>query len=183
MAVSAAFRDAFCDGLLRLAEDGQLVGVTADEARTTVAAMQAKHWEVFAKPFDTPETVIDYLSRYVHAVAISNHRITNIAAGQVSFTHHDNQDGGKQKEMTLSAFEFIRRFLLHVLPERFVRIRYYGLHHSAARKTKLPRARALLGLPPALPKVAKLVLAVWLESVEGVDPNRCRFCGAEASLA
>ncbi|MEK7323870.1 MAG: transposase, partial [Chloroflexota bacterium] len=68
------------------------------------------------------------MSRYVHAVAISNYRITNIADGQVSFTYYDNQDGGKQKELTLTAVEFIRRFLLHVLPDRFVRIRYYGLH-------------------------------------------------------
>ena len=123
------------------------------------------------------------MSRYVHAVAISNYRITAVANGQVSFTYHDNQDGGKQKELTLTAVEFIRRFLLHVLPERFVRIRYYGLHHSAARKTKLPRARALLGLPPELPKVTKLVLAMWLETVVGEELHRCRFCGAWGTLA
>ncbi|MBI4768913.1 MAG: transposase, partial [Chloroflexi bacterium] len=144
VAVSAAFRDAFCEGLVRLAEEGKLVGVelaereaVATSVKATVAEMQAKKWEVFAKPFEKPEAVIEYRSRYVHAVAISNHRITNIAQGQVSFTYHDNADGGKQKEMTLPGVEFIRRFLLHVLPERFVRVRYYGLHHSAARKSKL----------------------------------------------
>ena len=126
--------------------------------------------------------MIEYLSRYVHAVAISNYRLTHIGDGQVSFTYHDNQAGGKQKEMTLPAVEFIRRFLWHVLPERFVRIRYYGLHHSAARKSKLPRARALLGLPPEAPKVTKLVLAVWLESVVGEDLHRCRWCGAVGTL-
>ena len=183
VAVSAAFRDAFCAGLVRLAEAGQLAGVDVAEVKTTVAAMQAKAWEVFAKPFETPERVIEYLSRYVHAVAISNSRITNIADGQVSFTYYDNQDGGKQKELTLTALEFIRRFLLHVLPERFVRIRYYGLHHRAARKTKLPRARALLGLPPELPRVTKLMLAAWLETVVGEELPRCRWCGAWGTLA
>jgi hypothetical protein len=183
VAVSAAFRDAFCAGLVRLAEAGQLVGVEPGTVTATVAAMRAKAWEVFAKPFATPERVIEYLSRYVHAVAISNYRLTHIAAGQVSFTYHDNSDGGKLKELTLSALEFIRRFLLHVLPERFVRIRYYGLHHSAARKTKLPRARALLGLSSALPKVAKLMLAEWLEEVVGDALHRCHFCGAFGSLA
>ncbi len=183
VAVSAVFRDQFCAGLVQLAEQGQLVGVDVAEVKAAVAAMRAKAWEVFAKPFATPERVIEYLSRYVHAVAISNYRITHIAAGQVRFTYYDNQDGGKQKELTLSAVEFIRRFLLHVLPERFVRIRYYGLHHSAARKTKLPRARALLGLPPELPKVTKLVLATWLETVLGEDLHRCHWCGAWGSLA
>jgi hypothetical protein len=113
VAVSAAFRDAFCGGLVRLAEQGQLVGVTTEEAQTTVAAMQAKKWEVFARPFEKPQAVIEYLSRYVHAVAISNYRITSIAGGQVSFRYYDNQDGGKQKVLTLTAVEFIRRFLLH----------------------------------------------------------------------
>ena len=183
LAVSAAFRDQFCAGLVQLAERGQLVGVDVAEVKAAVAAMQAKAWEVFAKPFAKPEAVVDYLSRYVHAVAISNYRITNVADGQVSFTYYDNPDAGKQKVMTLSALEFIRRFLWHVLPDRFVRIRYYGLHHSAARKTKLPRARALLGLPPELPKVTKLVLAVWLETVVGEDRHRCHFCGASGSMA
>lgn len=140
-------------------------------------------WEVFAKPFATPDVVIDYLSRYVHAVAISNYRIRRIANGQVSFSYYDNPAGGLKKTLTLPALEFIRRFLLHVLPERFVRIRYYGLHHSAARKTKLPCARALLGLPPELPKVLKLVLAVWLETILGEDRHRCPFCGAVGTLA
>lgn len=183
VAVSAAFRDAFCTGLLRLAERGQLVGVPLAEAQTTATAMRAKDWEVFAKPFEKPEAVLDYLSRYVHAVAISNYRLTRVADGCVRFTYHDNQDGGQLKELTLPALEFIRRFLWHVLPERFVRIRYYGLHHSAARTTKLPRARALLGLPPAVPKVVKLVLAEWLETLLGDSPHRCPFCGALGTLA
>jgi Putative transposase/Transposase zinc-binding domain len=183
VAMSAAFRNAICDGLEQLVEQGTLVGVAIDEVKTTVAEMRAKAWEVFAKPFSRPEAVYEYLSRYVHAVAISNYRITNIADGQVSFTYYDNQAGGEKKVMTLPAVEFIRRFLWHVLPAGFVRIRHYGLHHSSARKTKLPRARALLGLSPALPVVAKLVLAEWLATIFGEELHRCPFCGALGSMS
>lgn len=183
VAVSAAFRDAFCAGLMQLAETGQLVGVEEAEVKASVAAMQAKNWEVFAKPFAKPDAVIEYLSRYVHAVAIANYRITQIANGQVSFTYHDHQDGGKQKEMTLTALEFIRRFLWHVLPDGFVRIRYYGLHHSQARVAKLPRCRTLLGLAAELPEVKELALTEWLEEVVGVELHRCHFCGAYGSLS
>lgn len=181
-AVSAMFRDSFCDGLVQLAEQGKLKGVDAAEVKVTVAEMRAKNWEVFAKPFEEPDAVYEYLSRYVHAVAISNYRITNIADGQVSFSYYDNQADGEKKIMTLPAVEFIRRFLWHVLPTRFVRIRHYGLHHSSARKTKLPRARSLLGLSPELPVVAKLVLAEWLLDVIGEDLHHCRFCGAAATM-
>jgi hypothetical protein len=182
VAVSAVFRDQFCTGLQRLAQRGQLVGVSAAEVATTVAAMQAQNWEVFIKPFDEPTAVIEYLSRYVQSVAISNYRITDIVQGQVSFTYHDNRAGGEVKELTLSALEFIRRFLLHVLPDQFVRIRYYGLHHSAARKTKLARVRALLGVSPEPPVIPKLELPVWLETVLGVEVYRCRWCGTIGGL-
>jgi hypothetical protein len=168
---------------MQLAETGQLVGVEEAEVKASVAAMQAKNWEVFAKPFAKPDAVIEYLSRYVHAVAIANYRITQIANGQVSFTYHDHQDGGKQKEMTLTALEFIRRFLWHVLPDGFVRIRYYGLHHSQARVAKLPRCRTLLGLAAELLEVKELALTEWLEEVVGVELHRCHFCGAYGSLS
>jgi hypothetical protein len=182
VAVSATFRDAFCDGLEQLAEQGKLKGVAVHEVKASVAEMRTKDWEVFVKPFSRPEAVYEYLSRYVHAVAISNYRITGIADGQVSFTYYDNQAGGEKKVMTLSAMEFIRRFLWHVLPAGFVRIRHYGLHHSSARKTKLPRARSLLGLTPTLPVVAKLILVEWLADILGEQLHLCRFCGAIASL-
>lgn len=183
VAVSAAFRDRFCAGLLRLAEQGQLVGVEVDVARATLAELQAKAWEVFAKPFANPQAVYEYLSRYVHQVAISNTRISALADGQVSFTYHDNQAGGQLKEMTLTAVEFIRRFLWHVLPDGFVRIRYYGLHHSQARARKLPRCRVMLGLAAELPEVKELAQTEWLEEVVGVELHRCRFCGACGALS
>ena len=147
--------------------------------------------EVFINPFEEPTAVIEYLSRYVQSVAIANYRITDIVQGQVSFTYHDNRAGGEVKELTLSAVEFIRRFLLHVLPDQFVRIRYYGLHHSAARKTKLARARALLGLPsqpPVVPKSGAACLAgnrrraSSCTAVGGVAPSAVWCIGARWSI-
>jgi hypothetical protein len=182
VALSAYFRDRFCAGLAKLSEQADFNLPPEFDLMAVLAQMQAKCWEVFIKAFKGPEVVYDYLSRYVNQVAISNYRITDISQGQVSFSYHDNLDEGQQKTMTLSAHQFIARFLWHVLPDRFVRIRYYGLHHSQARKRKLPRCRALLGLTRALPEVAPLCLVTWLERVVGVDIHRCPFCGAEGRL-
>jgi hypothetical protein len=126
---------------------------------------------------DKPEQLYDYLARYIYRIAISNYRIVDISGGPVSFTYYDNKDGGQQKEMSLPAVEFMRRFLLHVLPQRFVRVRHCGLHHSNKRKD-LERCRALLGLEPELPEPPQLKLSEWVQSVLGVDPLMCLFCGA-----
>jgi hypothetical protein len=85
-------------------------------------------WVVYSKPpFKDAETLIDYLGRYTHRIAIGNHRILKMEDGQVFFSWRDYADGNKKKIMKLEASEFIRRFLLHVLPEKFVKLRYYGL--------------------------------------------------------
>src|SRR5208337_2533638 len=95
-------------------------------------------WVVYAKPpFAGPQQVVDYLGRYTHRVAISNHRLLDIEDGQVKFNWRDYRDHNQQKTMTLSAEEFIRRFLLHVLPSGFHRIRYYGFLGNRYRKEKL----------------------------------------------
>jgi hypothetical protein len=107
-------------------------------------------WVVYAKPpFAGPHQVVDYVGRYTHRVAISNHRIVNIENGQVKFNWRDYRDNHQQKTMPLSADEFIRRFLLHVLPNGFHRIRYYGFLGNRHRKKKLERCRQLLGMAPA----------------------------------
>jgi hypothetical protein len=107
-------------------------------------------WVVYAKPpFAGPQQVVDYVGRYTHRVAISNHRLVDIEEGQVKFTWRDYRDNNQQKTMTLSADEFIRRFLLHVLPSGFHRIRYYGFLGNRHRKVKLARCRQLLGMTPA----------------------------------
>lgn len=193
VALSADYRDKFCAGLRRLLGKEQLIlSGTQTEAGVLekVAHMQAKSWEVYANAFEGPEVVYAYLSRYVHQVAISNYRISNCAEGQVSFSYLDNHDKepesgrGKTKEMTLPALKFIARFLWHVLPTRFMRIRHYGLHHSSARSQKLPRCRELLGLSPELPAVPELGLRAWLETFIPADElDRCPFCQAQGSLS
>ncbi len=91
-----------------------------------------KSWIVNAKqPFGGPEQVIEYLGRYTHKVAISNHRIVSLSDGKVSFRYKDYADGSRQKVMTLEATEFLRRFCLHILPHRFRKIRYYGFLSNA----------------------------------------------------
>jgi hypothetical protein len=91
-------------------------------------------WVVYAKrPFSGPESVIEYLGRYTHKIAISNHRISNVEDGKVSFSYKDYKHGAVKKEMTLDASEFIRRFAMHILPKGFVRIRHYGILSSTSK--------------------------------------------------
>jgi Putative transposase len=106
-------------------------------------------WVVYAKPpFAGPQQVVDYVGRYTHRVVISNHRIVDIEDGQVKFKWRDYRDNNQQKTMPLTADEFIRRFLLHVLPSGFHRIRYYGFLGNRHRKEKLEHCRQLLGMAP-----------------------------------
>jgi hypothetical protein len=180
--LSRDFRDEFCKGLKRLHDRGRLkmVGKAANvDVGKLIKQMQSKRWEVFIKAApDDAKTICDYLGKYTQRVAISNYRILSIAKGQVQFTYHDNRDGGQEKVMSLPALEFMRRFLSHVLPGRFHRIRHYGLHHSSKRQA-LELCRGLLGLPEALPEEPKLDLREWLLSIlpEEEDPMRCPFCG------
>ena len=91
-----------------------------------------KSWVVYAKrPFGGPKHVIEYLGRYTHKVAVSNHRITAVDAEQVSFTYKDYRDGGSTKTMTLCNEDFTKRFVQHILPHRIVRIRHYGIPSSS----------------------------------------------------
>lgn len=104
-------------------------------------------WFVYAKrPFAGPEQVLDYVGRYTHRVALSNNRLLDIENDQVKFKWKDYKQGDQIKTMTVSADEFIRRFLLHVLPNRFQRIRYYGLLGNRHRQQKLDQCRRLLGM-------------------------------------
>jgi hypothetical protein len=113
-----------------------------------LAPLRRRKWVVYAKaPFGGPERVLDYLGRYTHRVAISNHRLKELKDGQVSFTYKDYKHQHQQKVMTLSADEFLRRFLMHVLPNHFQRIRYYGLLGNRHRAENLTRCRALLAMP------------------------------------
>jgi hypothetical protein len=118
-----------------------------------LARLRKTKWVVYAKPpFGGPERVLDYLGRYTHRVAISNNRLQQLKDGQVTFAYKDYKDEQQQKLMTLSADQFLRRFLLHVLPEGFQRIRHYGLFSNRHRAENLARCRELLGASaPAAP--------------------------------
>jgi hypothetical protein len=190
--LSAAYRDKLLAGVEKLYRQGQLrlAGAAAElDVPGLLAELRAKKWEVFIKPFATPEAVTEYLSRYVHQVAISNYRLESLENGVVKFRYYDNRERaetgekGPEKVLTLTAEEFIRRFLLHILPTGYKRIRYYGLHSSSARSAKLPRCRALLGLSPALPEIPELSLLDWLAQVLGEEAvDSCPYCGAVGSL-
>ena len=110
-------------------------------------------WVVYAKPpFAGPDEVLKYVAGYTHSVAISNSRLLDIKNEKVRFRWKDYRNENRQKTMALSADEFIRRFLLHVLPEGFQRIRYYGFLANRHREENLARCRELLKMPPPEPK-------------------------------
>jgi hypothetical protein len=143
------------------------------EAKTT-------EWVVYAKrPFAGPEQVLDYVGRYTHRVAISNNRLLDMENGQIRFQWKDYRHGDQVKTMTLSADEFIRRFLLHVLPEGFQRIRYYGFLANRYRQNKLDQCRLLLGMeltgkiPASLPEKDYLDR---YEDLTGCSLRKCPQC-------
>jgi hypothetical protein len=122
-AMSIVFKNKLMQGLLILINEHHMPLLSVDERNN----LYSKSWVVYAKqPFGGPEQVIEYLARYSHKVAISNHRITAITGGKVSFRYKDYADGCQQKAMTLEATEFLRRFCLHILPKGFRKIRHYG---------------------------------------------------------
>ena len=125
----------------------------ANAFRSYCAPLKQIEWVVYAKPpFAGPQQVLDYVGRYTHRVAISNNRLLDVEQGQVSFHWNDYRHHHRQKTMTLSADEFIRRFLIHVLPEGFQRIRYYGFLSNRHRGEKLPLCRQLLEMPAVDPE-------------------------------
>ena len=153
--LSRLFRRLFIEGLLALhragdlAFFGDLTGLSEPQAFAAyLAPLRKTEWVVYAKPpFGGPEAVLAYLSRYTHRVAISNSRIVSADANTVAFRWKDYRikNGDRQKVMRLSTSEFIRRFLIHVLPDGFHRIRHYGLLASATRKANIAKVRSLLG--------------------------------------
>ena len=154
--LSRVFRGKFVAGLKRAFRKGKLLfpgSLKALEGEKTFAAFLRKlfrqNWVVYAKPpFGGPEHVLHYLARYTHRVAISNHRLIQLADGQVTFRWKDYAHGGKKRKMTVTAHEFLRRFLLHVLPKGFVRIRFFGFLANRRRSTLLPQCRRLLTAQP-----------------------------------
>jgi putative transposase/transposase-like zinc-binding protein len=173
-----ALQQAFARGKLRFA--GGVAGLAEPGAfQAFVGALRASDWVVYAKPpFAGPTQVLEYLGRYTHRVAISNNRLISVADGQVRFRWKDYAHGNRVKTMTLSAAEFLRRFLLHVLPAGFVRIRYFGFLANRGRTGKLARCRELLAPgPPRVPTGPEPVAPLMLR-VTGVDITQCPMCHA-----
>lgn len=143
-------------------------------------ALYRKEWVVYIKPpFASPQAVVKYLGQYTHRIAISNHRIISFENGMVTFRWKDYKDNYIRKTMTLGCVEFIRRFLMHVVPKGFMRIRHYGFLANRNRKTKLVRCRAFFGKKPPVKKIGKRTS--WIEAfkkLHGYDPRRCKVCKA-----
>lgn len=137
-----------------------------------------KEWVVYCKPpFKTAACVVEYLGRYTHRVAISNNRILKLENGQVTFKWRDYRENSKWKEMTVSAEEFIRRFLLHILPHGFMKIRHYGFLSSRGKQKKLKLCKLLTGTK----LIAKIKVATedLIEKLIGRKPFVCQSCGCQ----
>jgi hypothetical protein len=181
-ALSVVFRAKVLD-LLKQAfaqEKLKFVGRTshlaeADSFRQLLNSIRKKKWVVYAKkPFSSPEKVLGYLGRYTHRVAITNNRILGISDGRVSFSYRDRRNSDRVKTMTLEGSEFIRRFLLHVLPEGLQKIRHYGFLANRIKKQSLARCRELLSYEPRQ-REKKTSRAMMLE-VSGMDVLQCPSC-------
>jgi hypothetical protein len=157
--LSSVFRGKFLALLDQAAQRGEIhfagsTAVLADPVawKAFLSQMRRKDWVVYAKPpFGSPEQVLKYLARYTHRVAISNRRIISVTNQHVSFRYRDRRRADAMRTMTLEGTEFLRRFLLHLLPKGFVRIRYYGILANPVRADNLVRCRALLGRPTPVP--------------------------------
>lgn len=186
-ALSAVYRGKFCTGLHELYAagglqfHGQLVGLARRDDFQRLVQQAGRHpWVVYAKrPFAGPQQVLAYLSRYTHRVAITPSRLRALdpQARTVAFTWKDYADGSKRKTMTLSVTEFLRRFCLHLLPERFVKIRHYGLHGNRQRHSRLAQAWV------ALAQESRTSISVETGITDPLPkpppPRVCPFCSSQ----
>jgi len=192
--LSRVFRGKFIDFLKQAARRGKLTfhgnlaSLANPHAFEQLLDQVVRHdWVVYAKrPFGGPQQVLKYLARYTHRVAISNQRLLRFENGQVTFSWKDYARGNKQSTMTLAATEFMRRFLLHVLPSSFVKIRYYGFMANRCRKANIALARTLLGqlptaakaeLPPNEAHPTAIPDAEPTKDTISPGPGKCPVCG------
>ncbi len=168
-AMSKIFRARFAAGLRNL---------FPEENQSLYNKLFSKKWVVYAKlPFMGPKQVIEYLGRYTHKVAISNHRLINVNNDAVTFRYKDYRDGSANKVMTLGAHEFIRRFSLHILPKGLVRIRHYGILSSSRKKKELPEIHAQLN--SCYREVEKKDWKQISKERLGFNPDLCPCCKKE----
>jgi hypothetical protein len=185
--LSCEFRNRFLHLLERAFRKGQLEfhGRIEHLSNTNnfdqlIKSCGEKDWVVYSKPpFSGPEKVLDYLARYTHRIAISTHRLLTMDDGKVQFTWRDYKHGNIQQTMTLDAHEFIRRFLMHVLPDGFVRIRYFGFLTNRYRAKNLQLCRQLLNVKEQAADTRTPEKQDWAErllALTGKDPLKCPKC-------
>ncbi len=185
--LSSLFRGKFLDGLKKAYEAEELRFPGQIEELKEVLAFKKfltnlyhQEWVVYCKPpLKNPKKVMDYLGRYTHRVALSNDRLVKMEGDQVTFRWRDSAENNKIKLLTVEAFEFIRRFLLHVLPDHFVKVRYYGILSHRSRKRKLLWCKKLLGVSTDK-EPEELTKETWedlLTRITGIDPRVCPHCG------
>jgi hypothetical protein len=164
----AAFETALVNGDIHMSERA---------GRALLRQAAAKAWVVFSKPpIAGPDQVLRYLARYTHRIAIGNERLVALRHGAVTFRYRDRKRKNRRRELTLPAPQFVHRFLLHVVPRHFVRVRYYGLVAHPVRKRRLAQARTLLHAPePPQPQQRESRVDV-VRRLTGVDLTLCPFC-------
>jgi hypothetical protein len=184
--MSALFRGKFLNLFKAAVRNGEILyhGVLeryrdAREFSSLLDSLYESDWVVYAKPpFAGPKAVLKYLGRYTHRIAIADSRLVELTDTHVSFKWKDYAHENKPKVMTLTHVEFIRRFLLHVVPHGFVRIRYFGFLSQAVKK-KLAQCMKLLGLKPLEPLSEDIDKRAWnllLKELRGEDPLKCPLC-------
>jgi hypothetical protein len=182
--LSRVFRGKYLDGLRRAHRRGELRLVGKLRPLASAAAFQAflrllsrMDWVVYAKrPFGGPAQVLKYLARYTHRVAISNHRLVKLDTGRVTFRYTDYADSHKDKTMTLDAHEFLRRFVQHVLPAGFTKVRHYGLLANRFRADRVAVARRLLWVQAL--ELLRGPSRAEAFAVEPAGPRECERCGS-----
>lgn len=183
--LAKAFKKRYIEKLEAARKNGELIFPGETEKIGTAAGFESlvrtlwkKKWVVYAKrPFAGPEHVLSYLGAYTHRVAISNHRIKAVGDGEVTFVYKDRKNNNRTERMTLDASEFIRRFLLHVLPKGFMKIRYFGFLFHREKRKNIERIRALIGSSPARERqVGESVRDIMLR-ITGKDIALCPKCG------
>ena len=185
-ALSTVFRGKFCEALIQgstPAAAPRMEGLstlgTPENIKQLRAQLDAKEWVVYAKaPLAGPAHVLDYVSRYTHRVAIANHRLLDVRDGRVRFAYRNRRQGNRVQTMTLDADECIRRFLWHVLPRGFMRLRHYGFLANRHKARTLRRCQDLLRSARRSPSRSPKSVVQWRHEVTGIDLTQCPHCGA-----
>jgi len=184
-ALSTVFRAKFLASLQQ-AHSKEALGCTQESAQSRSPAgctqlldqLYSQAWVVYAKqPCAGPAQVLDSLGRYTHRIALANHRLREVRDGRVCFTYRNRRQGNQGQTMSVEAHEFIRRFLLHVLPHGFQRLRHVGFLANRCKARALRQCRQLLGQPPEPPPREKPSATEWMRPRTGIDITQCPHCG------